>query len=64
VGYVSSENSGIETPASWGVPGPGETTIASGSSALMPLTSMASFRRTTGSAISPTYWTRLYAKES
>ena len=48
------------TPPSSGRPGPGEIRTASGRSARMPATSMASLRYTTGSApSSPSSWTRL-----
>ena len=54
-----------EIPASFGVQGPGETTILSGWSAGISSGESSSLRRTTTSALSsPRYWTRLYVKES
>jgi hypothetical protein len=54
-----------QTPASAGVHGPGDKTIASGASAPMPSTSISSLRNTrTSSPSSPKYWTRLNVKLS
>jgi len=51
---------GTDTPASRGVQGPGEITIASGRSAAISSRVTASLRRTSRSApSSPRYWTRL-----
>src|SRR5579872_6704266 len=54
------ETTGTVIPASCGVHGPGDSTMAFGASAPTSSTVIASFRLTTGSApISPRYWTRL-----
>jgi hypothetical protein len=59
-GEVGFGEEKIEIPASRGVPGPGETTMPSGSRSRTSRRSRASLRRTTTSeSNSPTYSTRL-----
>ncbi len=62
---AKASTSAMETPASFGVQGPGESTMRSGASASTPATSISSLRRTTTSApSSPRYCTTLKVKES
>ena len=62
---ITADEIAALTPASAGVQGPGEMTIASGVSAAISSTVMASLRYTRGSSpSSPRYWTRLYVNES
>ena len=55
----------VETPASAGVHGPGDTITRSAPRSSSSSTPAASLRTTSGSApSSPTYWTRLNVNES
>ncbi len=61
----SWRNSCSDTPASSGVPGPGEITMYPGRNARMPATSMASLRTTfTSTPSSPKYCARFQVKLS
>ena len=62
---ASSRSTSSDTPASSGVPGPGEIMMCDGFSARMPATSSASLRTTfTCCPSSPRYCTRLKVKLS